>query len=207
MTIILRSNFVALTRISLVGILLLNARTETATQSPSTAGSPAASVEVPSDYVIGPEDVLSVVYWFDKDLSTDVSVRPDGKISLPLLNDIQAAGLTPTQLRQRLFEESKRFIQDPNVSVVVKQINSRKAFITGEVSKPGPYPLISPTTVLQLIAMAGGLKDYARSKNIIIVRNENGRTTTFPFNYKEVVASKNLRQNIELKPGDTVIVP
>jgi polysaccharide export outer membrane protein len=178
-----------------------------AAQSPSTAKSPPVPVDVPADYVIGPEDVLSVVYWFEKELSADVSVRPDGKISMPLLNDIQAAGLTPSQLRQHLFEESKRFIQDPNVSVVVKQINSRKAFITGEVAKPGPYPLISPTTVLQLIATAGGLKDYARSKNIVIVRNENGQTTTFPFNYKEVVSSKNLRQNIELKPGDTVIVP
>jgi polysaccharide biosynthesis/export protein len=204
MIIKLGSNRVAFAGIGLVVVLLLGGA---AAQSPSTAKPAAAAVDVPSDYIIGPEDVLSVVYWFEKDLSTDVSVRPDGKISMPLLNDIQAAGLTPSQLRQRLFEESKRFVQDPNVSVVVKQINSRKAFITGEITKPGPYPLISPTTVLQLIAMAGGLKDYARSKNIIIVRNENGQTMTFPFNYKEVVTGKKLQQNIELRPGDTVIVP
>ncbi len=201
----MRIEKVALAGGALVLVVLLCA--PAAAQSPSTAKSSPVPVDVPADYIIGPEDVLSVVYWFEKDLSTDVSVRPDGKISMPLLNDIQAAGLTPSQLRQYLFEESKRFIQDPNVSVVVKQINSRKAFITGEVNRPGPYPLISPTTVLQLIATAGGLKDYARSKNIVIVRNSNGQTTTFPFNYKEVVSSKNLRQNIELKPGDTVIVP
>jgi polysaccharide export outer membrane protein len=201
----MRSEKVASAGVGLVVALLLCV--QAAAQGPSAAKSSPAPVDVPADYVIGPEDVLSVVYWFEKDLSADVSVRPDGKISMPLLNDIQAAGLTPSQLRQHLFEASKRFVQDPNVSVVVKQINSRKAFITGEVNRPGPYPLISPTTVLQLIATAGGLKDYARSKNIVIVRNENGQTTTLPFNYKEVVSSKNLRQNIELKPGDTVIVP
>ena len=171
----------------------------------SRGAAPAAAV--PADYVIGPEDVLSVVYWRDKDMTTDVAVRPDGRISLPLLNDVQAAGLTPAQLRDRLMEVSKKYIEDPSITIVVKQINSRKVFITGEVNKPGPYPLVGPTTVLQLISIAGGLRDYADSKKILIVRNENGRPMSYLFNYKDVVSRKNLRQNIELKPGDTVIVP
>jgi polysaccharide export outer membrane protein len=124
------------------------------------------------------------------------------------LNEIQAAGLTPSELRERLTDESKRYIEDPNVTVVVKQINSRKVFITGEVAKPGPYPLTAPTTVLQLIAMVGGLKEYADSKKIAVVRTDkNGRQTMFRFNLKDVIAGKNLRQNIELMPGDTIIVP
>jgi len=151
--------------------------------------------------------VLSVVFWRDKDMTGDVTVRPDGKVSLPLLNDVQAAGLTPAQLRDRLIEASKQYFEDPSVTVVVKQMNSRKVFITGEVNKPGPYPLVGPTTVLQLISIAGGLRDYADSKKILIVRNEDGRPVSYLFNYKDVVSRKNLRQNIELKPGDTVIVP
>jgi len=163
------------------------------------------AVDPPAGFVIGPEDVLSIVFWRDKEMSTQVTVRPDGKISLPLLNEIQAAGLTPADLRARLAAESKRFFENPSVTVVVNQINSRKAFITGQILKPGPYALTAPTTVLQLISMAGGLKDYADSKNIMIIRHENGRTSRYAFNYKEI--GRNLRQDIELKPGDTVVVP
>ena len=159
------------------------------------------------DYLIGPDDVLSVMFWREKDLSGDVAVRPDGKISLPLLNDVQAAGLTPLELRDRLSDEAKRFVEDPNVSVVVKQINSRKVFVTGEVSKPGPYPLAGPTSVLQMIATAGGLREYADSEKIVVMRVENGRTMAYRFNYKDVTKQKNVKQNIELKPGDTLVVP
>jgi polysaccharide export outer membrane protein len=162
---------------------------------------------VPPGYVIGPDDVLTVVYWRDREMTTDAVVRPDGKISLPLLNEIQAAGLTPSELREHLTVESKRYIEDPNVTVVVKQINSRRVFVLGEVGKPGLHPLTAPTTVLQLLAAVGGLKEYADSKKIVIIRNENGRQTTFRFNYKDVTSGKNLRQNIELMPGDTIIVP
>ena len=165
------------------------------------------AVAPPPDYVIGPDDILSVVFWRDKDMSADVAVRPDGKISLPLLNDVQAAGLTPPQLRDRLTEEARNYVEDPNVTVVIRQINSRKVFVTGQVNKPGPYPLGGPTTVLQLIAMAGGVPEYAHTKNIRVMRSENGKQVSFRFNYNEVVAGKNLKQNIELKPGDTVIVP
>jgi polysaccharide export outer membrane protein len=166
-----------------------------------------APVVTPPDYVIGPDDVLGSVFWRDKDMTAEVAVRPDGKISLPLLNDIQAAGLTPPQLRDRLTEEAHRYIEDPNVTVVVRQINSRKVFITGQVAKPGPYMLSAPTTVLQLISMAGGVAEYAKSKKIVVMRTENGRQMSYPFNYDEVVSRRKLQQNIELKPGDTVIVP
>jgi polysaccharide export outer membrane protein len=148
-----------------------------------------------------------VVFWRDKDMSADVSVRPDGKISLPLLNEIQASGLTPSQLRDRLTDEAKNYVEDPNVTVVIRAINSRKVFVTGQVNKPGPYPLAGPTTVLQLIAMAGGVPEYAHTKNIRVMRTENGKQVSLRFNYNEVVDGKNLKQNIELKPGDTVIVP
>ena len=164
-------------------------------------------VTPPPDYIIGADDILAIVFWRDKDMSTEVAVRPDGKISLALLNDVQAAGLTPPQLRDRLTEEAKKYIEDPNVTVVVRQINSRRVYITGQVQKPGPYQLGAATTVLQLIAMAGGVMEYAHSKKIVVMRTENGRQMSYPFNYNDVVSRKNLRQNIELKPGDTVIVP
>ena len=183
-----------------------------AAQKPAPAKPPAgvnvpAGVATPSDYVIGPDDVLIVVFWREKEMSTEVTVRPDGKISLPLLNDVQASGFTPEQLRVKLGEAASKFIEEPTVTIVVKQINSRKVFVTGQVNKPGPYPLSGPTTVLQQIATAGGLLEYANSKNILIMRTENGRAVSFKFNYKDVSKGKNLKQNIELKPGDTIIVP
>ena len=168
------------------------------------------AVESPANYVIGPDDVLSVVFWRDKDLTSDVVVRPDGKISLPLLNDIQAGGLTPAQLRDAVNTEARRFVEEPTVTVIVKQIKSRKLFITGQVEKPGLYALGGPTTVLQLIAMAGGLKEFADGRKILIMRTTTaaaGRQVGFPFNYEQVLTGKKLDQNIELKPGDTVIVP
>jgi polysaccharide export outer membrane protein len=164
-------------------------------------------VTTPADFVIGPDDHLSVIFWRDRDLTADVVVRPDGKISLPLLNDIQAAGLTPEQLRQAITEGAKRYVEDPTASVVVQVINSRRVFITGEVQRPGPYPLIAPTTVLQLIATAGGLKEYANGGKIVIMRMEKDQQVGYSFNYKDVINRKNMKQNIELKPGDTVIVP
>jgi len=165
------------------------------------------AIAVPPDYVIGPEDQLSVVFFQDKDMSADVIVRPDGKISLPLINEIQASGLTPEQLRERVSAEATRFIQAPKATIVVRQINSRKVYITGAVEKPGTYPLMGPTAVLQLIATAGGVKEYADSKKILIIRKENGRQVTYTFNYKEVVGQKNMSQNIDLRPGDTIVVP
>jgi len=168
---------------------------------------PVPAVSGASGYLIGPNDVLSVTFWRDKDMSADVVVRPDGNITLPLLNDVQAAGLTPGQLRDRILAEAQHYIEDPSPTVAVKEIKSRNVFITGQVEKPGSYPLTGPTTVLQLIAMAGGLKEFADGKNILVMRSENGRQVAYPFDYRELLKRKNLGQNIDLKPGDTVVVP
>jgi polysaccharide biosynthesis/export protein len=174
----------------------------------SSGGAIAPSgLPTPDDYVIGPDDVLEVVFWRDKDMSAEVAVRPDGKISLPVINELVASGLTAEQLRARITEAASKFVTDPTVSVVVKGINSRKVFITGMVGKPGDYAIPGRTTVLQLIAMAGGLHEFADAKNISINRIENGRQVNLRFNYKDVSKGKNLKQNIELKPGDTIIVP
>jgi polysaccharide export outer membrane protein len=180
------------------------ARAASGTAVPSDARPEAA---LPPGYVIGADDVLGIIFWKDADLSGDVTVRPDGKIALPLLNDVQAAGLTPGQLRDAIESEAKRFVADPNPTVVVRQINSRKVFITGSVAKPGMYPLNSSMSVVQLIALAGGLTEFAKPKDIIVMRNEQGRQMAYPFNYKDLIDRKNLAQNIELKPGDTVMVP
>ena len=166
-----------------------------------------AGVTPPAGYVIGPDDVLTVVFWGEKDMSAEVAVRPDGKISLPLINDIDAAGLTPDQLMANVAAAAAKYLENPAVTVGVKQINSRKVFISGEVAKPGGYPLTGPTTVLQLIALAGGLSEFADTKNIVVMRTENGRPMGYKFNYKDVLRRRNLKQNIELKPGDTVVVP
>jgi polysaccharide export outer membrane protein len=174
--------------------------------SPSASNTPALP-EVPADYVVGPEDVLTIVFWREKDLSGDVVVRPDGRITLPLLNEIQAAGLTTEQLRVRVVETANKYLEGPTVTVAVKQINSRKIFITGEIAKPGSYPLGGPTTVMQLIALAGGLNEYASAKNISITRVENGQQVSRKFNYDEFKRGKNLQQNILLKPGDIIVVP
>lgn len=201
---------------SIASLLLLAAVPAFAqAQPPSAMPAEAAAVAaprptdpvVPPGYVIGADDLLSIVYWKDKDMSADAKVRPDGRIALPLINEVHAAGLTPEQLHKKLIEESKKYMEDANITVVVREINSRRAFITGEVNKPGPYPLTSPTTVMQLISLAGGLRDYADSKKIMIMRSENGRQTSLKFNYKDVASGKNLTQNIELRPGDTVVVP
>jgi polysaccharide biosynthesis/export protein len=178
-------------------------------QQPANANGSAAAagVTLPRDYVIGANDVLSIVFWRDKDMSADVVVRPDGKISLPLLNEIDAAGFTPDELRTIIVKMATKFVQEPNATVVVKEIHSRKVFITGMVTKGGSFPLSNDMTVLQLIALAGGLQEYADAKNIVVVRKENGKERYFKFNYRDVRKQKNTQQNIVLKPGDTVMVP
>jgi polysaccharide export outer membrane protein len=180
-------------------------------EQPGGAAARAAATVAPragEPYVIGPDDVLSIVFWKDKDLSAEVTVRPDGKVSLPLLNDIQAQGRTPDELRDALKRAALAFVEDPNPTVIVKEIKSRRVFITGQVEKPGPYPLTGATTVLQLIAMAGGMREFADGSNITIIRKaEDGRTQMLPFNYRDVLKRKNLDQNVQLKPGDTVVVP
>jgi polysaccharide export outer membrane protein len=166
------------------------------------------AITPPADYVIGPDDVIAILFWREKDLSADpVVVRPDGKITLPLINDVVAAGLTPDELRQRVEEAAGRYVEDATATVVVKAINSRKFYVTGSVSRPGPFMLSSPTTVLQALALAGGLNEFAKSDRIVIMRQEGTQTKTFKFNYKDVVRGRNLSQNIAVRPGDTIVVP
>src|SRR5215467_3616813 len=133
-----------------------------ATKSDAVVTPAPAPLIVPAEYIIGTDDVMKVDFWRDKDMSSEVTVRPDGKISLPLINEIQAAGLTPAQLRERISEEARKYVEDPTVTVEVKAINSRRVYITGEVKKPGPYGITGSMTVLQLISIAGGLGDYAK---------------------------------------------
>ncbi len=162
----------------------------------------------PDSFVIGAEDVLSINVWKEQELSKQVPVRPDGMISLPLLGDVKAAGLTPLQLQDLLTTDLKKFISDPQVTVIVTQVNSIAFNIVGEVLKPGYYPLTRRMTVLDAIALAGGFRDFAKVKKIYVLRTEaDGKQVRLPFNYKNVIKGKNANQNIELQPRDTLVVP
>lgn len=187
-----------------------NAPPATTNSAPAAAVAPVAAAVaapvLPAGYVIGPDDILQIVFWREKELSGDVVVRPDGRISLPLLNDVVAAGRTPEELRATLLTEASRYFGNPNPTVVVKEIRSRKVFITGAVEKPGPYIVTSPTTVLQLISMAGGLKEYADKKNILVMRTTNGKQSGYVVDYHAILRRQNLEQNFLLEPGDTVLV-
>jgi polysaccharide biosynthesis/export protein len=158
-------------------------------------------------YLIGAEDVLSISVWKEPEITRIVPVRPDGKISLPLINDIQAVGLTPLQLATRITEELKKYITEPQVTVIVTAINSRRIYIMGEVSRPGTFQLLPDMTILQALSGAGGFTQFANMKGIYLLRNESGKQVKYPFNYKEVVKGQRPEQNLLLKPGDTIIVP
>jgi polysaccharide export outer membrane protein len=191
----------------LLAVILSATAAAAQSKPPAAAAATPTPIVTPPDYTIGAGDILSIVFWREKDMSTEATVRPDGRISLPLLNDVEAAGLTPEQLRVRLAAAADKFLEEPTVTVVVKEIHSRMVYITGQVPKPGPYPLLTPTTIVQLIAMAGGVLEFADSENIVIMRTVDGRPMSYRFNYRDVARRRNLAQNIELKPGDTVVVP
>jgi len=157
----------------------------------------------PTSYVIGPEDILFVAVWREPELSGERAVRPDGKISLQLIGEVQAAGLTPEQLGTTVAEGLSKYMTRPEVTVAIKQVNSKKYFISGEVLRPGAYPLLNPTTVLQALVNAGGFRDFANTKKIIILRGDQ----RFKFNYKEVIKGKRMEQNILLNNGDQIIIP
>ena len=166
----------------------------------------AAGTDSASDYVIGADDQLKITVWKEPDLSEMLPVRPDGKISLPLLNDIPAAGLTPLQLKDSITEKLKKYISDPRVTVVVTAMNSQRVFVTGEVTHSGPMTLLPHMTVLQALSQAG-FTQFANLKAIYLLRTQHGRQDKIPFNYKEVVKGNHPEQNIQLKPGDTIVVP
>jgi polysaccharide biosynthesis/export protein len=159
------------------------------------------------NYVIGPQDVVDISVWKEPDLSRIVPVRPDGKISLPLVNDVQAAGLTPTQLGAQITAGLTKYVTNPQVTVIVSQINSQRIYVLGEVARTGSYVLLPQMTVLQALSDAGGFTPFANSKKIYVLRQDSGKQQKISFNYKDVVSGKDPGQNIELKPGDTVIVP
>ena len=182
------------------------ATTTTPTTTPSSP-STAKPVVPPPGYVIGPEDVLAIVFWREKDLSAEVVVRPDGIITLPLLEDIKVTGMTTAELKAKITSEASKIVTSPNVTVIVKQINSRKVFITGHVAKPGSYALTAPMTVVQLIALSGGLLEFADRSKIRVMRVTPAGAETHRVNYKQLANGEELKQNIDLKPGDTVIVP
>lgn len=176
-------------------------------QTPSPAAvRPATAVDLPADYVIGPDDVLNVVFWTAKEMSHEVLVRPDGRISLPLINDVPAAGLTPLQLSANIRALATKFVLDAGNTVIVTAINSRRVYVVGEVSTPGPFPLASQMTVLQAIGQAGGFVEGANKGDVVIVRSEAGQERRFKFNYNDVLRGRNLQQNIRLMPGDTILV-
>jgi polysaccharide export outer membrane protein len=169
-----------------------------------------AKAEIPADsdrYIIGSEDILYIHVWREETLSKTVSVRMDGMISIPLLDEIQAAGITPLQLKERLTERLKQFIESPNVTVIVMEANSFKVYISGQIRSSGVYRLRSETTLAQIISMAGGLGEWANQSKIIIIRKENGKEKRFTINYKKIVKGEDLNLNIILKAGDTIIVP
>jgi polysaccharide biosynthesis/export protein len=172
---------------------------------PAPAPAPAPAGQE-SDYVIGADDLLKIVVWKETDLTETLPVRPDGKISMPLLGDVPAAGMTPTDLAESIRQKLKKFISDPRVTVVVAAMNSRRVFVTGEVTHSGAIPLLPHMTVLQALSSAG-FTQFANIKAIYVLRNEGGKQVKLPFNYKEVVKGQRQEENVELRPGDTVVVP
>lgn len=161
----------------------------------------------PDEYAIGESDVIRVNVWKEPEVSQTVVVRTDGSISMPLINEVKVAGLTPLVIQQVIAEKLKAFLTNPQVTVTVMEIHSKHAFITGEVARPGGYPLNTETTVLQLIAQAGGFTPFAKKGDIVVLRSDNGKQQRLKFKYKEVISGKKTDQNISLRPGDTVVVP
>ena len=178
----------------------------------SNPAPPAASADAPKPhddtFVIGNDDVLAINVWKEPDISRSIPVRSDGKISLPLVGEVQAAGRTPLKLEQDIAVRLKNYIAEPEVTVIVQQINSQKFNILGQVNRPGSYVIANSATVLDALAAAGGFRDFAKQKNIYVLRqNADGTQTRIPFNYKEVVKGQNPGQNIKLQPRDTIVVP
>jgi polysaccharide export outer membrane protein len=174
---------------------------------PAAPRAQSAEASAPAEYVIGPEDVLDVAVWSSPEISRTVPVRPDGKISLPLLNDVQASGLTPMQLRDTLVQALGTYIPTPTVSVIVREVHSFKVTVIGEVKTAGRYELKSRSTVLDVLAMAGGLTQYAARARIVVLRQEGGSTRELPFPYDKLTGRGGQQENFCLKPGDIVLVP
>lgn len=172
--------------------------------APPEAAAPGPSV--PADYIIGADDTLRISVWKEPDINATLPVRPDGKISLPLLDDVQAAGMTPMQLAGSIRDKLKKYIADPRVTVVVTAMNSQRIYVLGEVTHTGAMPLLPNMTVLQALSSAG-FTQFANLKAIYLLRMQNGQQTKIAFNYKDALKGKGTQQNIVLRPGDTIVVP
>lgn len=179
------------------------------TTKPASVPADAATGKAHDDsFVIGNDDVLAVSVWNEPNISRSVPVRSDGRISLPLAGEVQAAGRTPLKLEEEITAKLKNYIAEPEVTVIVQQINSQKFNILGMVNKPGAYGIANSATVLDAIALAGGFRDFAKQKNIYVLRqNPDGSQVRLPFNYKDVVNGRNTEQNVKLQPRDTIVVP
>ena len=186
--------------------LAQGAPAQAAVNPASEGGNVAPASPVDSTYVIGPEDVLHIAVWKEADLTATEPVRADGKISLPLLNDVQAAGLTPMQLSESLTEKLKKFVADPRVTVVVTAINSKKIYMLGEVSHSGAMTMSPNMTVMQALASAG-INQFANTKKIYILRTENGKKQKYPVDYRKLIKGQAIEHDYTLQPGDTIVVP
>jgi len=180
-------------------------KAQDAAKNSDKRGAAQAVATADAGYKIGPQDVLRVDVWKETEISRSVPVRPDGKISLPLLNDVQASGLTAMELANNITDGLKKFINNPQVTVTVTEINSRRVYVTGEVTRPGAFPLLPNMTALQALTSASGFTQFANPKKVYVLRNENGKQVKHPFNYKAVVDGK--QDDIPLQPGDTIVVP
>ena len=201
---------VAVALIAAVGLMIPHVDAQQASPSEKRIVQPQQPVRgaVGNDYVIGPEDVLQVTVWKNDTLSRVVPVRPDGKISLPLLHDVQAAGLTSMQLRDKISRALGEFMPNPEVSVIVTDVRSFRVSVMGEVQRPGVLLLKSSTTILEAIAMAGGFRDFASPSKIVVVRKDaGGATQKIPFNYNKAIRNGEAEDNIYLKTGDVIVVP
>ena len=167
----------------------------------------AGEVQAPSQYIIGPEDVLEISVWKEPDLQREVLVRPDGRISFPLAGDFKAAGRTPDQVQQVITQRIQRYIPEPVVTVTVKNIGGNKIYVIGQVKSPGAYVIGRYVDVLQALTLAGGLTEFAKEGDIRIIRRGAGKESVFPFEYNDVKKGRKLQQNIILQGGDTVVVP
>jgi len=180
---------------------------DSSTKTNSSTSAHAAAATTDPNFVIGPQDVLNIDVWKEAELTKSVPVRPDGKISLPLLNDVQAAGLTPLQLAAQITAGLKKYITDPQVTVTVASIESLRIYILGEVNRAGQYPLSPGMTVVEALSSAGGFTPFASVKKIYVMRTEDGKQVKYPVDYKKVIKGNAPEQNIVLKSGDTIVVP
>ena len=167
----------------------------------------AQSLDESNSYRIGANDILSVYVWKEPELTRDVTVMPDGRITFPLAGEIMAQGQTPNQLKQTITEKLRKYVTAPEVTVIVRESRSRTIYAIGKVMRPGPYPLSPGMTVLQALSAAGGFAEWADTKHVLIIRRNGGKEEHLSFNYTELISGRNPGQNILLKPGDTVVVP